>query len=166
MKILEYINKRIELIETVLLVIIVMFMVLLSFLQVVLRNVFAEGLLWGDIMLRNLVLWVGFLGASLATRQEKHISIDLFNRFLSQRAGHIVRIVTNLFAMSVCYLLTRASITFVSDEMLYGTTLFGDVPAWYFQLIIPIGFALIAFRFLVHSIQYLIRTIQAEDQPD
>jgi TRAP-type C4-dicarboxylate transport system permease small subunit len=162
MKILEYINKRIETAETVLLVLVMTVMVLLSFLQVVLRNVFDQGILWGDILLRHLVLWVGFLGASLATREEKHISIDLFTRFLRQRGQHIVRVITNLFASYICYLLASASISFVSDEKMYGTTLFGDVPAWYFQLIIPIGFILMGFRFLVLAIQYTVFAVKRE----
>ena len=68
MKILNFLNKWIEKTETVLLIVILTVMILLSFLQVLLRNFFDQGLLWGDIFLRNLVLWVGFLGASLATR--------------------------------------------------------------------------------------------------
>ncbi|MCH7552365.1 TRAP transporter small permease, partial [Patescibacteria group bacterium] len=57
--------------------------VLLSFSQVVLRNLFSGGILWGDILLRQLVLWVGFLGASLAVREQKHIAIDFLPRFFN-----------------------------------------------------------------------------------
>jgi TRAP-type C4-dicarboxylate transport system permease small subunit len=162
MKILEYINKRIESVESVLLVLIMVVMVLLSFLQVVLRNVFDQGILWGDILLRHLVLWVGFLGASLATREEKHISIDLFTRFLKPRGQHVARVITNLFAAYVCYLLASASVTFVADEKMYGTTLFGEIETWYFQLIIPIGFILMGFRFFVWAIQYTVFAVQRE----
>jgi len=157
MKYFEYLNKWIEKAETILLVIILSVMVLLAFVQVVLRNLFDQGILWGDILLRHLVLWVGFLGASLATREEKHISIDLLTRFVSKQGQHIVRAITNFFALFICYLLASASITFVADEKMVGTTLFSDVQAWYFQLIIPVGFILMAFRFFVLGIQYTIK---------
>jgi TRAP-type C4-dicarboxylate transport system permease small subunit len=52
----------------------------------------------------------------------------------------------------VCYLLANASWTFVQDEQMMGTVIFADVPAWYFQTIIPIGFFLMSFRFLVLSL--------------
>ena len=92
MKILDTINSWIEKAETVLLVVILSVMILLSFLQVLLRNFFEQGILWGDILIRNLVLWVGFIGASLATRENKHINIDLFTRFLCMSsAGHGAR---------------------------------------------------------------------------
>jgi C4-dicarboxylate transporter, DctQ subunit len=152
MKMLDTINKWLERAETTLLVAILGFMVVFAFLQVVLRNIFDEGILWGDILLRHLVLWVGFIGASLATRESKHINLDLFNRFLSERGKQISFLITNLFSVFICILLTKAGWTFIQDEKLMGTTLFSDVPAWYFQIIIPIGFLLMAFRFLVHAV--------------
>ena len=153
MKILNKINTWIERAETAVLVVIMGAMVLLAFLQVVLRNIFNEGILWGDIFLRHLVLWVGFLGASLATREQKHINIDLFTRFLSNKGKAGARLITNLFSIFICVLLTDASWTFVQDEQMMGTIVFGDIPAWYFQIIIPIGFLLMSFRFLINSLE-------------
>ena len=42
-------------------------MILMAFGQVVLRNVFHTGIEWGDVFLRHMVLWLGFLGATIAT---------------------------------------------------------------------------------------------------
>ena len=156
MKILDTINSWIEKAETVLLVVILSVMILLSFLQVLLRNFFEQGILWGDILLRNFVLWVGFIGASLATRESKHINIDLFTRFLSGGWKELAQLVTNLFASCVCVLLADAGWTFVMDEKLYETKIFADIPAWYFQIIIPVGFLLIAFRFFVLALKRII----------
>jgi TRAP-type C4-dicarboxylate transport system permease small subunit len=160
MKLLERINSYLEKIESTLLIIIVSVMVVLAFLQVVLRNLFAQGILWADIFLRHLVLWVGFIGASLATREEKHIVIDLFTRFLSKRKKNIARVITNLFAFIICLFLADAGWTFVQYEKSGGTILFNNIQAWYFQIIIPIGFLLMAFRFLLLSLNYLQRVIK------
>jgi TRAP-type C4-dicarboxylate transport system permease small subunit len=143
-------------IETVVLIIVLAIMVLLAFLQVVLRNFFDYGLLWGDIFLRHLVLWVGFIGASLATRDEKHINIDLFTRFLPDRWKGLPKLLTYLFSVVVCWFLTDAAYTFVIDERLNGTVAFNDVPAWYLQIIIPIGFFIMMLRFLVLAIENLL----------
>lgn len=152
-KALETLDKWIERAETTVLVLVLGFMVVFAFLQVVLRNIFDEGILWGDILLRHLVLWVGFLGASIATRESKHINIDLFNRFLSENGKHISHLITNLFSVFICILLTKAGWNFVQDEKMMGTTIFSDMPGWYFQIIIPIGFLLMAFRFLIKSFE-------------
>ena len=45
---------------------------------------------------------------------------------------------------------------------MYGTTLFGEIETWYFQLIIPIGFILMGFRFFVLAIQYTVFAVQRE----
>jgi len=159
MKILNFLNKWIEKTETVLLIVILIVMILLSFLQVLLRNFFDQGLLWGDIFLRNLVLWVGFLGASLATREGKHINIDLFTRFLSGRWRALAQMVTQLAAALICIFLADAGWTFVMDEKLYETKIFAEIPAWYFQLIIPVGFLLMAFRFLLIALDKTISLV-------
>ena len=164
MKILDAINKWIEKAEIILLIIILTVMIILSFLQVLLRNIFDQGLLWGDIFLRNMVLWVGFIGASLATRENKHINIDLFTRFLSGRWRALAQLVTQLSAALVCILLADAGWTFVMDEKMYGTTIFAEIPAWYFQLIIPIGFMLMAFRFLLIALNKSITVFSSKQR--
>lgn len=160
MQFLETINKNIAKIESALLVLIVSSMVILAFLQVVLRNLFDQGILWGDIFLRHLVLWVGFIGASLATRQEKHITIDLFGRMVSGRWKSLVKVLTNLFSAGVCLLLGGAGWNFVMEERVAGTIVFNDIPAWYFQIIIPIGFLLMMVRFLILSLTYFISLVK------
>ncbi|MHB2153220.1 TRAP transporter small permease [Calditrichota bacterium GD2] len=134
-------------IELVFLLLIVLVMVFMSGLQIFLRKVFNVGILWGDIFLRNLVLWVSFIGASLAAREGKHINIDLLTRLTPARWRKIPKTIVYLFAIFITALLTRASLTFVLDEREFGTTIFSDIPAWPFQTIIPIGFALMALRF-------------------
>jgi TRAP-type C4-dicarboxylate transport system permease small subunit len=166
MKAIEKLNSWIERAETIVLVSVLAVMVIFAFLQVVLRNIFHEGILWGDILLRHLVLWVGFIGASLATREQKHINIDLFGRFLSDKGKKIVRLITNLFSVFICYILANASWTFVQDEKMMGTEIFSDIPAWYFQTIIPIGFFLMSFRFLILSIDNIADVIRARKGGD
>jgi TRAP-type C4-dicarboxylate transport system permease small subunit len=166
MKILTAINTWIARVETAILVLVLSIMVLLAFFQVVLRNVFDQGLLWGDIFLRHLVLWVGFLGASLATRDEKHISIDILTRFLGKKWQPLSRVITYLFSMVVCWYLAQAAITFVSDEISFKTVAFGDVPAWYFQIIIPIGFFMMMIRFFILALQNTVRFFQKKQDDE
>jgi len=153
MKFLEKVNESIALTERWLLVVIVLIMVTLAFLQVVLRNVFAHGLLWGDTFLRQLVLWVGFIGASLATRENKHINIDLFSRLLKGRARLVSGMITELFAVIVSYFLANAAWNFVAEERTFNSIAFASIPAWYFEIIIPIGFGLMALRFFFSALQ-------------
>ncbi|MEL6822045.1 MAG: TRAP transporter small permease [Calditrichota bacterium] len=141
---------------------IVTVMVVLAFSQVVLRNVFQEGFLWGEIFLRHLVLWVGFLGASMATRQNKHIRIDLMKRYTPPGLMKWVATVIDLVTMFICGVLAKAGWEFLQAEIEYETILFNEVPAWPFQLIIPIGFALIGFRFFLKILERFLGIEQEE----
>jgi TRAP-type C4-dicarboxylate transport system permease small subunit len=127
-------------------------MVLLAFLQVVLRNGFNSTILWVDILLRHLVLWIGFLGAALATSTNRHINIDALRRFLPPRIQSSVAVITDIFALFICYLLFRASATFVANEVSERSLLYADIPAWYSEIIIPAGFGLLMVHFFVRML--------------
>ncbi len=156
MKLLLRVDRAIAGLETTLVVLLLGVMVLLDFTQVILRNFFSSGFAWADTFLRQMVLWVAFLGASLAVQERKHINIDVLTRFLPGRTTKYSRFVTDLFAAVVCLVFLRASMKFVGNEMAQGTTLLLDIPTWYFQTIIPVGYALICFRFLIKVVEDLL----------
>ena len=126
-------------------------MVVLAFLQVVLRNVFSAGIVWADIVLRHLVLWLGFLGGVLATSNHRHLNIDAFAHFMSERVRASVGVVTNLFGAGICVLLAQASIRFVQGEMEAHSFVLEQIPSWYVQIIIPLGFSVHVIHFLIRS---------------
>lgn len=152
MSVLRKFDSLLNKFEGALLVLLLAAMVVMAFLQVILRNGFNSTILWVDILLRHLVLWTGFLGAALATSSERHINIDAFTRFLSPRARSVINTITNLFAVVVCWLLLQASVTYVKNEMIAGSTIYADLPTWYSALIIPIGFGLLILHFSVRAI--------------
>ena len=65
MKTIAKIEKYLEKGEGFLLVLFLSLMILFSFLQVILRNFFNFALTWADVFIKNLVLWVGFIGELL-----------------------------------------------------------------------------------------------------
>jgi TRAP-type C4-dicarboxylate transport system permease small subunit len=153
-KFISILDQKLAFIENSLLLVTLTVMVLMAFLQVLLRNLFSYGILWGDIFLRHLVLWVGFLGASLATRESKHISIDIMSKLFSSGKLRYIRIFIDLITAIVCFILAHAGYRFLLEEIAAGTKLFNEVPAWWFQLIIPVGFTLIGIRFIFKIIEH------------
>ena len=136
--------------ESGFLVFLLFLMVFLAFGQVLLRNFLNTGLLWTDIFLRQLVLWVGFLGASLAVRERRHISIDVLPQFIPDHYKPFVQILVNFCTGLISVFLTVASWKFVRLEMEFPTILFLDLPAWIFQTILPVSFAVISLRYFLH----------------
>jgi TRAP-type C4-dicarboxylate transport system permease small subunit len=165
MKLLSRLEQLFVRIETTVLVLTLSVMVILAFTQVVLRNVFDTGLLWGDTIVRHLVLWVGFTGAALAACDDRHISIDALSRFLSERLRHSAKVLTSLFAVAVCLLLADASITLFKDEMEFGGELVLGLPSWVGVMILPPGYLFIAFHFLVRAVQNALLVARADRGP-
>ena len=155
MKLLRLLNRGLVRVETVLLVVFLGAMVLLAFAQVVMRNVLGTGFLWGDPLVRHLVLWTGFLGAALATSEERHISIDAINKFLPSRARHIVKIITSLFAAVTCYFLASAAWVFIQDERAAGGELVLSIPLWIGLSILPAGYVLIMIHFVLNTAEHI-----------
>jgi TRAP-type C4-dicarboxylate transport system permease small subunit len=120
---------------------------LVAVLQILLRNFGFAGFVWADGLVRIGVLWIALLGAVAASRDRKHIAIDLASRLLPARFWHPLSIVVEAFTATVCGFLAYHSWIFVRDSRAFGDTLFGDWPAWLFQLILPLGFALISYRY-------------------
>jgi TRAP-type C4-dicarboxylate transport system permease small subunit len=151
----ERVDEAIERVEQTLIVTFLGFMILLAFLQIVLRNFFFTGLDWGDQLLRNLVLWIGFIGATLATREGKHINIDVVSRWLPSLGKNVVTLITHLFSFFVCCGLTYAALKFIKNEVQMENTTFLNIPAWVPEMILPITFGLMTFRFGLRSFKNL-----------
>jgi C4-dicarboxylate transporter DctQ subunit len=151
----ERADEAIAKVELTLIVIFLSSMIFVAFLQIVLRNAFSTGLDWGDSFLRNLVLWIGFIGATLATREGRHINIDIVSRWLPSFARKIVMRITHLFSFAVCCLLTYAAFKFLRNEVQMGHRALLDIPVWIPEIILPMTFGLMAFRFGLRAFRNL-----------
>lgn len=141
-------------VESALLVAFLAVMVTLAFAQVVLRY-FGHGLLWGETLLKQLVLWSGFLGGALAAHQEKHFAWEAAHLGAPARWKPVLRLAAHAAGAAVVVLLTKASWAYYLDErasaaelMRIGST---SVPAWVAAAGIPAGFALILAHLLFKS---------------
>jgi C4-dicarboxylate transporter DctQ subunit len=132
----------------------------LGLYQLILRNMFASGLFWGDALLRHLVLWLGFLGASLATRDRQHLSIDILAQVLPAWCQPWLTLLTNLTAALVCSLLFQAAWRFVQDEYAAGTVLIPGVATWLAESIIPLGLFIMALRFFLRVLEMFWQLLQ------
>ena len=124
-------------------------MISLAVLNLILHKLFDSGFDWADIIVRQMVLWLGFLGGALATYQGRHIAIDAVGKFMSPRIAAIARVLTSVAALVISILMLVAAWSFIVAEDEDGSKIFSDVPAWPFEAIIPVAFANISFHFLV-----------------
>ena len=124
-----------------------------AFYQVIARNVFGGGLLWGDELVRNAVLWVTMLGATSAAGTNGHICIDIVARFAGERARAVIGRFTSLFTSIVCLTLGWYSIGMVYGDYVDQFPGFDPVPAWLCELIIPAAAFVMALRYLMRTVK-------------
>ena len=160
MKPILLIDKWLEKISGWILVSLLGIMIVMAFGQVILRNFFDSSIEWGDIFLRHLVLWVGYFGAVIATGEGRHLRIEFVSKLVPQKIRKIFFIITSIFAGAICYFLMQAAISFVQLEMESKTTLILNLQSWYFIIIIPIGYAMLTFRFIVRALNWLVEIFQ------
>jgi len=163
MKTMQRIEKILSRIEGGLLILVLTVMVVLTFLQVMLRAFHVHGQFqwantvmgyfdWAEPLVRLLVLWVAFLGASLLTGENKHIKIDLMSELLPSRWLPYRELILSLVCVVVTALMMNASWYYVRMEWRFGGTLFLGVPTWIGQIILPAGFFLMLCRFLFRGV--------------
>ena len=128
--------------------------------QIVLRNFASGGLAWADEALRIMVLWLALLGAVAASRDNRHISIDVLSRLLPEVPARVAALIVNLFTAGICLSLAWFSVEFVLESREYGDRLVGDLPAWILQSIIPVAFFLIGYRYLIFALERLVQLVR------
>lgn len=125
-------------------------LVVFALYQIVLRNFFSTGLIWGDNFLRHLVLWICFLGACRATAEGKHIQIDLPTLIPPGRIHSCLTFLQSLFLTMVSAALLYASAIFVLNERSAGEFAFLKIPYWWLEIIFPLSFLVMTLRSLRH----------------
>lgn len=135
--------------EDGLIVTILLVMIVAAVLQIFLRNVMDSSVVWIDPLLQHAVLWIGLLGAMIASRKDEHIRIDVASRYLPRHLHRWLVLVVDLFTCGICLLVAWYSAVFVLEEAQFGGAAFASVPGWLAQAVIPFGFSVIGLRYAI-----------------
>ena len=136
--------------ETVLLAILILGSLAASLLQIALRNLGLPALPETDTAVRRAVLWIAFIGASLAAFRGSHLAVDVAEQVLPARANRLVNAAACLVAAAVTALLTVSSARFAVAELAFAGPVAAAATA-----VMPLGFAVITLRFLLSAARRL-----------
>jgi TRAP-type C4-dicarboxylate transport system permease small subunit len=153
-----------RLLENIILVTLLSGMILLAVGQIVLREVFDTGIIWADQLVRLIVLWLAMIGAIAACREDRHIRIDALSHLFPESVVSGIRIVVDLFAAGVCAAIAWHAYRYLQLEIEFEDTVLVNTPAWIAHVVIPIGFAVFSYRFLVSVVKRLAGFFIAEDK--
>ena len=147
-------------------------MVIFTFFQVVLRGLYTHGHLswanaimgeidWSEPFVRLLILWITFIGASLLTKEGKHIQIDLFSSILPPRWLPLRDFILFTVCASICAIMIKVCLDYLTMEMEFGGTMFLALPTWTGQIILPAGFGLLLIHFAVKAVEQGIQAVRS-----
>ncbi|GAB5606018.1 TRAP transporter small permease [Sideroxyarcus sp. TK5] len=124
-------------------------MTLLTFAQVVMRYVFNSGFTWAQELTTILFAFMIFIGISYGVRVGAHIGVDALIKLFTPKVRRIVSIVAVLLCLLYAGMVIYGSFQYVMKMKKIGIEL-EDLPVqmWLVRAILPIGFTLLALRFL------------------
>lgn len=79
-------------------------MCILVFGNVVLRYAFNSGITWSEEMARFMFVWMIFLGAIPALKNNEHLGVDMFTKKLPVRGKKIVYTISNILILLALWL--------------------------------------------------------------
>jgi len=142
---------RLHRLEDGLLALLLATMIVLAGTQILLRNLFDSGFVWIDPLLRVMVLWLALLGATVATRYNKHIRIDLLSRQFKRNTHRLIEALVGQVSAWTCLVIAGFGMDWIWLDFEDGVTSFAGVPAWSVEIAVPLAFALIGIRYLLLS---------------
>lgn len=131
-----------------------------------------NGLVWSQPLALVLTLWVGFIGASMVTHENRHLRVEAVQRFIPDKARPLVGFVSGVLTTLVCLALLWVSLRyvlfsyqeFVDTEGQGGKFSGMDMPKYIGFSALPVAFGFMGIRFFVKAIAALRGEI--EEPPD
>jgi C4-dicarboxylate transporter DctQ subunit len=123
-------------------------MTVLTFTQVVLRSVFNTGWVWSLEATVYCFAWLVLIGASQGVRERSHIAVEMAVMRLTSRSRRIAGIAALLICIGYGLMMLYGSLVFLSGLYDVGHHARDiPIPRWLLAIILPVGFALLLFRF-------------------
>lgn len=119
-----------------------------------------NGLVWGPTAAMAAMLWTGFLGASLATYEKRHLALEMADKLWPARAQRAVKgaglAVTAALCLLLCWLawssLRMHVDTWMADPEA-GTLQPTGWPRWLLLLALPLSWTVISLRFFGEGVR-------------
>jgi len=123
-------------------------------------GMFPAGLIWSQPIALVLTAWVGFLGASMATSDNRQLKVEAALRYYPEGVRRVVGLVAGLLTAAFCAFLAYMSMRLVLDlrnsyietdglGMVFDGT---NVPQHVGFFVLPLGFVLMAIRFVANGV--------------
>ncbi len=152
--------RWLEHLEEVLISFLLAAMTMVTFMQVVARYVFNYSFVWALELTGVMFAWLIFVGMSYGVRVGAHIGVDAVVKAVGPGTARMMSVIAALLCIVYSVIVTVGGFQYVSKMHEVGI-LMQDMPVqqWIPRVILPIGYALLTFRF----VQVLLRLLSGKE---
>lgn len=127
-------------------------MTLLGFTNVVVRYLTNYSLAASEELLINGFLLLTVFGAAIAARNGEHLAVTILYEVASRRARKFILALSTLLSAGLLALSAWFTLALLLNEYSTGMRSYAlQLPAWYYSVALPFGFALILVRYIQHA---------------
>ena len=119
-------------------------MVLLPFFETISRLFNFNNIPASQVLVQHCTLWLAFLGAVLATRDNKLLSLTRDPLFDKKDSFHVGKWIAKNTTFLVLLALTYGSFELIKVESISSIDIAPYIPRWFGQIIMPVGFGIMA----------------------
>jgi C4-dicarboxylate transporter, DctM subunit len=129
-------------------VVLTLAMVLLPVLEIVLRLIRGRGLDGSGKYVQHAMVWLGFVGAVIATRDGHHVGLSTGTFIKAGRRKTITGLLSHVVSSVTCMVLALAAYKVVKANAEGSDMLAGGIPVWWSEVIVPVAMVAMALRFM------------------
>ncbi len=134
-------------------------------LEVFMRYVINQPLVWVVELSEYALLYICFLGTAWALRNDNHVKVDIVLNTLPHRVRRVLGVISSLLGISIAAILLIWGTLATWEKFqsgAYNPTVV-EFPAWIVLICIPLGSFFLGIRFLRNLVEYAAGT--HEDRP-
>ena len=130
-----------------------LFFVLISFpiFQIIGRYINFFSIPASQEIVQHMTLWIGFVGAVIAARSNKLLSVVREPVFKSMKKVSLPQFFVHIFSLSVVFVLSVSYLKMIQIGFQYPDYIAPFIPTWFAQSIIPLGLILIWYQMILTS---------------
>ena len=130
-----------------------LFLILISFpiFQILGRYISFFSIPASQEIVQHMTLWIGFIGAVIAARSNKLLSVVREPVFDSSTKVNWTKFFVHVFSLSIVFVLSISYLKMIQIGFQYPDYIAPYIPTWFAQAIIPVGLILIWYQMIMTS---------------
>jgi len=130
-----------------------LFLILISFpiFQILGRYISFFSIPASQEIVQHMTLWIGFIGAVIAARSNKLLSVVREPVFDSSAKVNWSKFFVHFFSLSIVFVLSISYLKIIQIGFQYPDYIAPYIPTWFAQAIIPVGLILIWYQMIMTS---------------